>query len=98
MKGHCVHATDTADVVARCDVVQRRSAHLPIPFERATGFTPLLDLTVGIHRLCACQGMTLIIGSTVHQVQPPFYLLVARPLDALAAFPMRFEQRADFIG
>ena len=91
MKGHCVHATYAADVVARRDVVQRRPAHLPIPFERATGFTPLFNLTVCIDGLFACQGMALVISATVHQVQPTFYLLVTRPLDALAAFPMRFE-------
>ena len=97
VKGQCVHASDTADVVPCGDVVQGRTTDLPIPLKRAAFRSPLFNLAVRIHCLLACQGVALVVRAAIHQMQPPFDLLVARTFYAFSAFPVRLKQGTNII-
>ena len=97
VKGQCVHASDTANVIPGGDVVQGRTTDLPIPLQRTAFRSPLFNLSVGIHCLLARQGVALVVRAAIHQMQPPFNLLVARTFDAFSAFPARLKQGTNFI-
>ena len=64
----------------------------------AIGFrSPLFNLSMGIHCLLTGQGVALAVRAAVHQMQPPFDLLVAGSFDAFSAFPVRLKQGTNFI-